>query len=167
MTTKTNFTADEWWRLSEAPLAIAMYVSGADPRTGPIGTIKELSAPFKAAGKAMNTVGGTSLLGELLLVWGKKLSEDAKKPEAEAAGGESVESGAVDLLGFIASVGKILNAKASPDDASAVKEWLVSAARLTAEAGKEGATLGIGGEEVSAPETQAIAEIARALGASA
>lgn len=164
MTTKTDYTADEWWRLSEAPLAIAMYVSGADPRTGPIGTIKELAAPFKAAGKVMNTTGGSSLLGELLLVWGTKLKEDAKKPEAEAAGGESVESGAVDLLGFIAGVGKILDAKATPADASAVKEWLLSAARLTAEAGKEGATLGIGGEEVSTQETQAIAEVARALG---
>jgi hypothetical protein len=169
MATKADFTSEEWWRLTEAPLAVAMYVSGADPRTGPIGTIKELSAPFKAAKSQEKNAGGTALLGELLLAWSTKLNDDSKKAEAEGdAGksGESVSGGSVDLLGFISGVGQLLDAKA-PADAASIKAWLVAAAHLTAEAGKEGATLGLGGEKVSAEESKAIAEVAKALGSTA
>jgi hypothetical protein len=167
MASRADFTSEEWWQLSEAPLAVAMYVAGADTRTGPVGTIKELSAPFKLAAKQLNTAGASSLLGELLLTWSTKLKDDAKKPE----GAQDVPAGEgstdVDLLAFVKGVGALLDAKAPPADAGAVKAWLVSAARASAESGKEGAVLGIGGEKVSGAESKAVAEIALALGVTA
>lgn len=152
-----NFTSDEWWQLKNAPLAVAMYVSGADQRTGPVGTIKELSEPFKAAKKDITNAPAGSLLLDLLNEWSTALKTSG---ESEAP---SVSVGP-DLLSFITSVGKLLDAKATPADAKAVKEWLAKAAKISAEAGKEGATLGLGGEKVSDAEYKALSEIGLALG---
>ena len=53
---------------------------------------------------------------------------------------------------------------APPAAAQAVKDWLASAARMTAEAGRDGAVLGIGGERVGGAESKALAEVGLALG---
>ena len=152
-----NFTSDEWWQLKQAPLAVAMYVSGADQRTGPVGTIKELTAPFNAIKKDIASAPAGSLLLELLNEWSTVLSapEVSETPKVGAGG---------DLLTFITNVGKLLDVKASQKDAHAVKQWLAGAAKASAEAGKEGAVLGIGGEKVSAAESKALSEIGLALG---
>lgn len=168
MTSKSDFTEREWWRLSEAPLAIALYVAGADARTGPVGTIKELNAPFKLARRQLNSAGASGLLGELLLTWSNKLAADGEQVDAAPSeSGESVNTADLDLLSFISEVGATLDAKGSTTEAQAVKDWLVSAAQRSAEAGKEGAVLGMGGEQVSSDELSAVAKVARALGASA
>lgn len=153
-----NFTSEEWWQLKNAPLAVAMYVSGADQRTGPIGTIKELSAPFNAAKKEIASAPAGSLLLELLNEWSTLLGSNGQgdAPANLGTGG--------DLLTFITSVGKLLDAKAAQKDAHEVKQWLAKAAKLSAEAGKEGATLGLGGEKVSDAEHKALSEIGLALG---
>jgi hypothetical protein len=52
----------------------------------------------------------------------------------------------------------------SPAEAEEYKRWLVSLARQTAEAAKEGGFLGIGGTRVSEGESTAITELAAALG---
>lgn len=150
-----NFTSDEWWQLRNAPLAVAMYVSGADQRTGPIGTIKELSAPLNAAKKDLASAPAGSLLLDLLNEWSTLLNTPAESA-APSAGS--------DLLTFITNIGKLLDAKASQKDAQAVKEWLGRAAKISAEAGKEGAVLGLGGEKVSDAEYKALSEIGLALG---
>jgi hypothetical protein len=157
MANKDNFTSDEWWQLRNAPLAVAMFVSGADTRTGPVGTIKELSSPLDAAKKAVSSAPAGSLLHDLLVEWSTLL----KTPEAD----DTPHIGAgPDLLSFITNVGKLLDAKASPADALSVKEWLAQAAKISAEAGKEGAVLGLGGEKVSDAEYKALSEIGLALG---
>ena len=153
-----NFTSEEWWQLKQAPLAVAMYVSGADQRTGPLGTIKELSAPFDAAKKEIASAPAGSLLLELLNEWSMLIgsTEQAGAPANLGTGGN--------LLSFITNVGKLLDAKASLKDAQAVKQWLAKAAKISAEAGKEGGVLGLGGEKVSDAETRALSEIGLALG---
>ena len=156
MANKDNFTSDEWWQLRNAPLAVAMYVSGADSRTGPVGTIKELSAPFNAAKKEMPNAPAGSLLLDLLTEWSTMLKTPEEDETPHIGGGS-------DLMGFITNVGKLLDEKA-PADAKAVKEWLAHAARLSAEAGKEGAVLGLGGEKVSDAEYKALSEVGLALG---
>lgn len=157
MANMDNFTSDEWWQLKHAPLAIAMYVSGADARTGPIGTIKELSAPFNAANKDIAGAPAGSLLLDLLNEWVTLLGARAEDETPRIGAG-------ADLLAFITNIGKLLDAKAPQKDALAVKHWLGRAARLTAEAGREGAVLGIGGEKVSDAEYKALSEVGLALG---
>jgi hypothetical protein len=158
MANMDNFTSDEWWQLRNAPLAVAMYVSGADARTGPVGTIKELSAPFNEAKKHIQNAPAGSLLLDLLNEWATMLKKGDEEEETPRIGVGP------DLLSFITHVGKLLDAKASAEDAKAVKEWLAHAAKISAEAGKEGAVLGLGGEKVSDAEYKALSEIGLALG---
>jgi hypothetical protein len=157
MANMDNFTSDEWWQLKNAPLAVAMYVSGADQRTGPLGTIKELSAPLNAAKKDIASADAGSLLLDLLNEWSTLLGAPAESATPSVGAGS-------DLLTFITNVGKLLDAKASEKDALAVKQWLAKAAKISAEAGKEGAVLGLGGEKVSDAEYKALSEISLALG---
>jgi hypothetical protein len=49
MTTKADYTAEEWELLARAPFMVAMAVVAASP-SGPIGIIKELSAIGGASG---------------------------------------------------------------------------------------------------------------------
>lgn len=157
MANMDNFTSEEWWQLKYAPLAIAMYVSGADSRTGPVGTIKELSAPFNEAKKHVQNAPAGSLLLDLLNEWAALLKTHEEGQSPNIGVGD-------DLLAFITGVGKLLDAKASAEDAKAVKGWLAHAGKVSAEAGKEGAVLGIGGEKVSDAEYKALSEIGLALG---
>jgi hypothetical protein len=152
-----QFTSDEWWQLKNAPFAVAMYVSGADQRTGPVGTIKELSEPLNAAKKDLASAPAGSLLHDLLTEWSGLLKTSGEDEKPQIAPGP-------DLMSFVKGVGALLDAKASPADAQAVKQWLAKAAKISAEAGKEGAVLGLGGEKVSDAEYKALSEIGLALG---
>jgi hypothetical protein len=55
-------------------------------------------------------------------------------------------------------------AKATPEEVTEYKEFILTVAQRVAEAGKEGGFLGIGGTRVSPAETKAIQEIRDALG---
>lgn len=57
-----------------------------------------------------------------------------------------------------------MDAKATPDEAKAYKEWVVSVAENVAEAAKEGGFLGIDGTQVSEKEKIALDEISKGLG---
>ena len=57
-------------------------------------------------------------------------------------------------------------AQKSPAEAEEYKRWLVSLARKTAEAAKEGGFLGIGGTRVSETEAAALKDLAATLGVS-
>ncbi|HEX5823079.1 MAG TPA: hypothetical protein VFY18_01350, partial [Candidatus Limnocylindrales bacterium] len=60
--------------------------------------------------------------------------------------------------------GAILSTMATPGDASAVRAWLLGVANEVSAAAREGGILGIGGAQVSEPESQLILELSEALG---
>jgi hypothetical protein len=60
--------------------------------------------------------------------------------------------------------GAILSTEADPADAERVGLWLLSVAQVVAEATPEGGLIGIGGDQVSQHEREAIAVIRDALG---
>src|SRR5262245_63074294 len=69
-------------------------------------------------------------------------------------------------LANLKEVSAILSVKA-PQDAPAFKAWLQTISQNVAEASSEGGFLGIGGVQVSDAEKATLAEISKALGASA
>jgi len=145
---KNDFTEDEWARLKRAPFVAGMAISLADPG-GPIEAFKETAATLKTVRAAEG--GGR---GELVGALASEVVADAghrKNP----LGGFKPSSGAnagVEILGELGEVNRIVTEKGTPEDAAAMREWLLETAQEAANAAKEGGFMGFHAERVSAGE---------------
>ena len=79
MTSKTDFTEEEWARLKRAPFVAGMAISLADPG-GPIEAVKETAATLKTVRGAE---GGDR--GELVAEMAREVVADAGQEAANAA----------------------------------------------------------------------------------
>jgi len=145
---KNDFTEDEWARLKRAPFVAGMAISLADPG-GPIEAFKETAATLKTVRAAEG--GGR---GELVGALASEVVADAghrKNP----LGGFKPSGGAnagVEILGELGEVNRIVTEKGTPEDAAAMREWLLETAQEAANAAKEGGFMGFHAERVSAGE---------------
>jgi hypothetical protein len=159
MSTKADYTKEEWESLLKAPLMAAMAVVAASP-SGPIGVVQEMFAVGK--GLMQGAEGTTNaLVGALVadMKAGARPATPSERPQDLA----QVKAQA---LGACREVAALLNRKA-PGEAEGFKRWLLGTAQHAAEAAKEGGFLGIGGVQVSDAEKAALAEVAQVLGVKA
>jgi hypothetical protein len=157
VTTKADYTAEEWELIKRAPLMAGMAVVAASP-SGPIGLVKEMFA----VGRVLAEGSGEGSTNELI----NALVADIRAGNRPASPTESISSveEAKDLgLQACRDVAALLARKAPAAEAEEFKRWLLTAAQQVAEAAKEGGFLGIGGVRVSDAETAALGEIAGAL----
>ena len=160
MSTKSEYTDEEWTLLLKTPAMIGLLVVTAAP-SGPIGVFKELSSMGKwilAAGE--NAPAGTlvaAIVADIRAIAEKKLPapSDEKIPPAE------FRSRTLETLRKAVA---ILAAKAPPAEAEAYKQWILDVATNIARAAKEGTILGFGGTLISDSERGIVREIADALG---
>ena len=156
MSAKADFSVDEWDLLRSSPLMASMLVVAASP-SGPIGIVQESAA----AGKMIIQAAGTAQTPLL-----KTLAEDLQsrmsipKPPAGATPAH-IQEAAAEIL---RRTSDLLAKKATPEESTEYKQWLVKVAGATAEASKEGGFLGFGGTLVSEQETAALAAVNTALG---
>ncbi|MEG9436705.1 hypothetical protein JAO29_11090 [Edaphobacter sp. HDX4] len=156
MSTKADFSADEWDLLRSSPLMAGLLVVSASP-SGPVGLVQESAA----AGKMILKEAASA---ETPLV--KVLAEDMKtsmsipKPPPGATA-EAVQQAATEIL---RRTSELLAEKATPEEAAEMKQWLAGIAKATAEAAREGGFLGFGGTLVSDEERVAIARVNETLG---
>ena len=146
--TKGDFTEEEWARLKRAPFIAGMAISLADPG-GPIEAVKETAATLRTVRDAEGG-GRGDLVGEVA----REAVADAQQRK-NPMGGFKPSSGAnagVEILGELQEVNRIVSEKASPEDAGAMREWLLAAAQEAADAAKEGGFLGFHAERVSEGE---------------
>lgn len=164
MANKSNFTADEWKKIVEAPLLAGFAVSAGDP-SGFIGTLQEGLASAKALAAAKADPGADELIKavveDLLTPEGRTSARDGVRSLVQGAKLEEIKDRA---LGELRKTAAILNAKA-PSESAAFKNWLNHIAGSVAEAGTEGGFLGFGGVKVTETEKATLAEIASALSA--
>jgi hypothetical protein len=159
MTSKADFTDEEWVRLKRAPFVAGMAISLADPG-GPIEAVKETAATLKTVRGAE---GGGS--GELPAAIAREVVAEAGQRK-NPMGGFKPTSGAnagVEILDELGAVNRILSEKASPEDAAAVRAWLLAAAQEAANAAKEGGFMGFHAERVSEGEQRMLDQLGRAL----
>lgn len=152
MTTKSEFNAEEWETVIDAPALAGLIVIAAERG----GTIRESVHMARAYSEARKQHTESDLLGELV---GSSPSPDVselKTPEALRNTG----------LARIREAVALLEAKASPDELEAYRKFTLTVAQAVAEADKSGGFLGIGGERVSESESAALDQIAEALGTS-
>jgi hypothetical protein len=158
MTTKAQFTPEEWNSLLSAPALAALYVALASP--GIVDSVKESLAAATAIAKAAQEAPANELMGALIADYKDQQGRQGARPQVEMKDPAQVKG---DVLNGLRTVRTLLEAKATPDEASYLKQWLYQIAQDSANAAKEGDFLGIGGQRVSAEESAALREIADTL----
>ena len=159
MTTKKDFSEEEWERLERAPFVAALAISLADPG-GPIEAVKESMAALKTTTEAAQAGGR----GELVDAVARSVVEKTQqrqnplrdfKPRGALAGEE--------ILQELRAVNELVSEKATPEEAEGVREWLLESAKRAAEAAKEGGFLGFKAERVSEGEQQMLDKLREVL----
>jgi hypothetical protein len=160
MTTKSNFTPDEWRVLLESVMAAGIAITAAEP-SGLWGLLKESFAAGTMLTKAKNNPGTNALIKAVVDDFNTTeggAARDALKSKFKDCKPEQVKGKCIETLRQVAA---IVDAKA-PDDAAAYKSWLQQISQNVAEAAKEGGFLG-GGVPVSEAETATLTAISNAL----
>jgi hypothetical protein len=156
MTSKADFTEQDWTRLGRAPLVAGMAISIADPG-GPIESLKETSAALRTVVDAAEN--GT--YGELVRALAADVVAKARQRDNPLAGFAPKGAHARDaILDELRAVSALLVEKTTPEELDQFREWVKAAAQSTALAAKEGGFLGFGGEMVSEREQQMLDTLA-------
>jgi hypothetical protein len=158
MTSKQDFTDEEWARLRRAPLVAGLAISIADPG-GPIEVTKETMASLRTATTPPSQE-------ELLVAVSqdlKKLAQEKQNPMGDFKVDKNVMAGQ-QILDELRAVNEILEAKATPEEAEAFRRWMIAVAQAAADAAKEGGFLGFGAEQVSEGEKKMLEQLGNALG---
>lgn len=148
MTTKSEFNAEEWDRVAQAPALAALAVMLADRG----GAIRESIAVGKAYAEARRD-SGDGLLDAIV----------ASAPQLDPASVGAPEQ----LPERINEAVAIVEEKATPEEGEEYRRFILRVADVVAHAHKEGGVLGIGGKEVSAEEQAALDQLAGALATTA
>ncbi|WP_017932899.1 hypothetical protein [Nocardioides sp. Iso805N] len=157
MTTKSDFTEDEWTRVVRAPFVAGLAISLADPG-GPIEAAKETMATFKVA---TNPPSREELLAEVALEIQAATQQHHNplkgfKPDKTVGVGE-------DVLNELREVHSAVAAKATPEEATAFAAWLVAAAEAAAKAAKDGGFMGFHAQQVSDRERDMVDRVRDAV----
>jgi hypothetical protein len=157
MTTKADFTDEEWVRLERAPLVVGMSISLADPG-GPIEAIKESMAAIRTA----TEVAGDR--GELVDAVAKSFAEQARQRKSPLGDFKPRGAGASEqILEELRAVNELVTQKATAEEAAGFREWLLTAAKRAADAAKEGGFLGFNAQRVSEGEQHMLDKLAEVL----
>lgn len=163
MTSKTDFTPEEWWLLRETPLRVGAAVMVAAP-SGTGGTMREIVANATALANASRSFPDSDLIKALTT---PDDDEPAYKPGPAADGDanrrareERVKANALDMCRRVAD---LLERKVASEQAREYKQWVMQVGGDVASAAEEGGFMRIGAKRVSAPEVKMLTEIATAL----
>jgi hypothetical protein len=159
MTTKADYTADEWELLRKAPLIMAAAVIVSD-LSGSVGVARE----FLSMAQAVEETGQHPEPNELIAA----LVADLQTPQGEHAEETEditdISEARTKALEETREIAALLARKSPPAEAEGFKRWMLSIAKQVSEAAREGGVLGIGSKLVSEKETAMIDELAEALG---
>ena len=144
MTTKADFTEDEWKTVAAGPPGAGLVVITASRG----GTFRETFSMAKAYSEAREDHGQSELLDELV----------SEKPAFDKAHRQSPEELRAHSLQTLGEAVALIEQKATPEELESYRSFVVGLAERVANAHKEH------GEAVSAAEQTAIDEIKGALG---
>jgi hypothetical protein len=159
MTTKADFTAEEWQPLLQAPAAVGLYIMTAD-KNFVIGCKKEAMAISDGILKKEKE-SNSELLASLLAEFKNKETAARARIDFDRKDIEDIQQTTASILKQAAD---ILNLKATPEESTEIRQWLYDLGVKAANAAKEGGFLGFGGVRVSDAEKAALRKIAWILG---
>jgi len=158
VTTKSDFTEEQWTRIVRAPFVAGLAISLADPG-GPFEAAKETMATMKYAS---NPPSREQLLTDVALDVQAMVQQHQHplkgyKPTSSPAGDAVVDE--------LREVKAIVATEATPEETAAFGAWLVASAQAAADAAKEGGFMGFGAELVSKNEQAMLDQVRDAVGA--
>ena len=160
MTSKTDFTDEEWTRIKRAPFVAGMAISLADPG-GPIEAVKESSATLKSVLAAAKSADR----GDMVQQIAADVTEDARAHHNPLSGFKPAKgaTAGVEILDELRAVGRIVSEKTTPEDTEAFRSWILDTAQAAADAAKEGGFMGFHAERVSEGEKRMLDSVREAL----
>jgi hypothetical protein len=150
MTTKSQFNAEEWEQITQAPALAALMVIFADRG----GSIRESLALGKAYAEARRDA-GSELIEQLV----------ASPPRLDPASVGQRDQLREQVPERLDAAVRLVEQKATPEEAEQYRAFILRVADVVAHAHKEGGVLGIGGKEVSEEEQAVLDELAGKLAA--
>ena len=162
VTTKSDFTEEEWTRVVRAPLVAGLAISLADPG-GPIEMAKESMASLK---NATNPPSREQLLAEVAL----EIQGMAQRRENPLKGYKprptpSAPTPGDAVLEELTAVQALVAGTSTPDETTAFATWLLAASQAAADAAKDGGFMGFHAQQVSDREQAMIDRVKQAVGA--
>jgi hypothetical protein len=151
VSTRTDFSDDEWKALTEAPLLVMVTMFAAGQH-GPISTVKESTAGARAITQPGNRGAASALIAEIV----PEAQSKRARHDAEHHKGPNLDAVIAACIGDLQPAADALS-RLSADESQGVAAWLVDIATAVAEASKG----------VSERETKTIARIAETFGVAA
>ena len=154
MTTKTDYTTEEWDVLVKAAPFATTYIITADMSV--VGAMREV----KALAKALNHPTPPEAAQELITSLVADIQARTKdKEKMEAPQAEEGQDPREPVREGLRETAVLLDEKCTPEEAAGFKQWLLDIAQAVAEADKEGSHFGFGGVRVTEKEEETLAEI--------
>ena len=157
MTSREDFSDEEWFRVRAAPWQAAMGLIEAAP-TGTFATGRELRAVEEELRRARDE--GDGLVRLVAAALADENDEDTGTPPDEAEVDEDALPDRV--LAAMASLADLLDAKVDAAESEAYRRWLVGLAAMAANAAKERVG-GLAGRKVSEAEQAYLDRLHEAL----
>lgn len=155
MSSKADYTLEEWASLARAPFWVGMLITMASP-SGISGVLEE----SRAVSQDLLQPQTDSPLIQHLIADIQASKGQLAQPEQKL----TPQNASHHALKGLQTVARLLEHKALPDEAVVFKDWLMLIAQDTAQAAKEGGFLGIGGTQVNQAEEKTLQQIREALG---
>jgi hypothetical protein len=169
MSFETRFTEEEQVLLSSMPTLIGSTMAFAEGSG--IGGIKEMVASAKGVMNGANDFAGNEIIMGILPNVNNRDEAMDKAREMRSHLKEKMNSYQArsraelreQVMNDLQKVNELLAAKASPQEATEYKTWVLNIAESVAKSAKEGDILGFGGKQISEKETELFAAIAKTL----
>lgn len=157
MTSKFDFTPEEWKTIVAAAPMVGLAVTCASPN-GPWGVMKEMLSMGMGMAEMLQKGSSNPLIAELAA------DLKARHTKIEPPEGVKDPEQCKELaLKHVRAVNELIDRKVKGEEGEQFKRWLLSVGGRVAEAAKEGGIFGIGGERVSDAERSVLRQIAFAL----
>jgi hypothetical protein len=157
LTTKTDFTPEEWDQLLLSLFLIGFFVIFSDPTY--LGMLSEFKALFTTMLEQPVLDAARELVSSIV----SEIEEKSKNHEGFPGSGNlpkgSPEDEMARMIQEIEDIVVLLESRASAEEASGVKVWLFEVAKAVSEASGEGEYFGLGGERVSRKERYALSKL--------
>ena len=159
MTSKDDFSEDEWGRIVRAPFVAGLAVSLADPG-GPAEMDQESAAVLEAA---THPASEEELIVQVALDIQADVRRNTNPLQGYQASWPGTAPAGEQVLVELRAVQQIVTATATAQESEAFAGWLVDTATAAAVAAKEKGFFGVGGKQVSHGERHLLEKVRAAV----